>query len=251
MRLSLAGERPRDLAAVVNAVSESYLDEILTKDHNERAAASAKLKGLLDEYNDKLTRQRGPAPEARRVGRLRRQADAGDEAADRRPAARAGAIRAAQGPGRVEALAGRAGRARGETPTGGRPQARRRRGRRGGALRGSPRSTALRQQADDLTAKLARIRRLVRNESDPSVRDLRTRRENAHEGARRQAGRAAAEGREPAPRPVGRPPGRAARRAGDAGQDPGRVREGVAAGDRAGWRSRRSRSTARRSTSSG
>ena len=58
MQLSLSGERPDDLAMIVNAVTDSYLDEIVAKDHNERLAISAQLKQLLNQYNEKLTSQR-------------------------------------------------------------------------------------------------------------------------------------------------------------------------------------------------
>ena len=59
MRLSLAGERPRDLLIVVNAIAETYLDEVLSKDHTDRSASSSKLKALLDDYTEKLTKRRG------------------------------------------------------------------------------------------------------------------------------------------------------------------------------------------------
>lgn len=58
MRLTMSGNRPVDLSILVNAVADSYLNQILTKDHNERDAKAALYKRLLEEYNDKLTRQR-------------------------------------------------------------------------------------------------------------------------------------------------------------------------------------------------
>ena len=58
MRLSLAGEREKDVVAIVNAVGEAYLEEVLTKDHSDRSANSSKLKELLDEYTERLTKRR-------------------------------------------------------------------------------------------------------------------------------------------------------------------------------------------------
>ena len=58
MRLSLSGEREKDMVAIVNAVGEAYLEEVLTKDHSDRSANSSKLKELLDEYTERLTKRR-------------------------------------------------------------------------------------------------------------------------------------------------------------------------------------------------
>lgn len=58
MRLSLAGERPHDLSVLINAIADTYLDEVLSKDHTDRSASSSKLKILLDEYTEKLSRRR-------------------------------------------------------------------------------------------------------------------------------------------------------------------------------------------------
>jgi capsular exopolysaccharide synthesis family protein len=58
MRLALSGDRPDDLSALVSAVADAYLDEVLTKDHTERDEAARKLRSLLNDYNDKLGRQR-------------------------------------------------------------------------------------------------------------------------------------------------------------------------------------------------
>lgn len=58
LRLSLSGKRPADLSQILKAVTEAYLEEIVTKDHNERLASRANLRKLYDQYNEKLTKQR-------------------------------------------------------------------------------------------------------------------------------------------------------------------------------------------------
>jgi polysaccharide biosynthesis transport protein len=58
MRLSLSGEREKDVVALVNAVGEAYLEEVLTKDHTDRSANTSTLKVMLDEYSERLTRRR-------------------------------------------------------------------------------------------------------------------------------------------------------------------------------------------------
>jgi polysaccharide biosynthesis transport protein len=58
LQLSLSGERPDDLATIVNAVTTAYLEEIVTKDYGDRLRTSAQLKKLLEERNKELTRKR-------------------------------------------------------------------------------------------------------------------------------------------------------------------------------------------------
>lgn len=58
MRVSLTGDRAADLSVAVNAVVKAYIDEVISKDHNERVEARKQLQELLDVYNKKLTAQR-------------------------------------------------------------------------------------------------------------------------------------------------------------------------------------------------
>lgn len=58
LKLGLAGGRPDELVEIVNAVTDAYLDEIVARDRGERLAASCQLKELLGQYNEKLTRRR-------------------------------------------------------------------------------------------------------------------------------------------------------------------------------------------------
>lgn len=58
MRLSLSGQSPDDLATIVNAVTNAYLDEIVTKDYHDRLRTSEQLRKILDERNRELTRKR-------------------------------------------------------------------------------------------------------------------------------------------------------------------------------------------------
>ena len=173
MRVSLSGDRPGDLALIVNAVTEAYLDEILSKDHNERAAASAKLKSLLDEYNDKLSRQRDQLRKlAQTVGSDDKQTLAmKQQIAVQQLSQEQAEVLRVQGElkrSRVELAVLR------EKPEAQAPPAiddavied---------ALSRVPSYDRLRQQADELNAKLARVRRLVRNEADPSLRETRSR----------------------------------------------------------------------------
>ncbi len=179
MRVSLAGDRPGDLAAIVNAVCESYLDEILTKDHNERAASSAKLKGLLDEYNDKLTGQRT---------RLRKLAESvgSDDKQTLAMKQQLAVQQLSQEQSELLRVQGELKRSLVELAvlkeTPGTPAPRPVSGALvEEALSKVPSYDRLKQQADDLAIKLARVRRLVRNESDPSVRDARARLDNLNQ----------------------------------------------------------------------
>lgn len=174
MRVSAAGDRPRDLAAIINAVADSYLDEILSKDHNERAAASAKLKALLDEYNDKLSRQRSQLRKlAESVGSddkqtlaMKQQIAVQQLAQEQSEVLRvAGELKRS----RVELAVLRSAAGRGDEPQSVDDVVI------DDALARVPSFDRLRQQADDQAEKLARVRRLVRNENDPAVREARLR----------------------------------------------------------------------------
>ena len=57
MRISLSGNRAPDLARLVNAVTDAYLDEVVSKDHNDRQETARQLDDLLRQYNEKLAVQ--------------------------------------------------------------------------------------------------------------------------------------------------------------------------------------------------
>jgi succinoglycan biosynthesis transport protein ExoP len=172
MRLSLAGDRPADLAFVVNALARAYLDEILTKDHAEHVEAARKLASLLGDYNAKLARQRADLKQlAESVGSDDKQTLAlkqqlteqhlGQERselnrvqtelkrlqAELRVLETAGAGRRPWSPGRVEV---------------------------DDLLAREPALEQYRSRADELTDQIERLRRRVKSESDPSLRELRT-----------------------------------------------------------------------------
>ena len=56
--MSLSGRRPDDLAAIVNAVTSAYLEQIVSKDFTDRVAKSRELRVLLDQYNSELKTMR-------------------------------------------------------------------------------------------------------------------------------------------------------------------------------------------------
>ena len=58
LRVSLSGRRPDDLAAIVNAVTSAYLEQIVSKDFTDRVAKSRELRVLLDQYNSELKTMR-------------------------------------------------------------------------------------------------------------------------------------------------------------------------------------------------
>ncbi|MFO0951496.1 MAG: division plane positioning ATPase MipZ [Isosphaeraceae bacterium] len=171
LQLSLTGDRPTDLAALVNAVAESYLEEIVTKDHTERLASLGQLKDLLDQYNARLTRRRAELREmAEAVGSDDRQTLAlkqqmavqqlGDEKREltqvetelKRSRAELKVLNeAGDEPGNEDALH----RAVEE------------------ALDREPAVMRLHEQSAALALKYERARRLVRTEGDPSVRESR------------------------------------------------------------------------------
>ena len=177
MRLSLAGDRPQDLSALVNAVSDAYLDEVLSKDHTDRSASSSKLKTLLDEYTERLTARRTELRKlAEKVGsddkntlalkqqfaiqQLRRpregrsfQEDA--EAELKRSTAEL-AVHRTQGTTAPPAPLDAAAVAE--------------------AMAADPLLERFRAQVDDLDVKIRRTVRIVRSRTDPAVRDLQLKR---------------------------------------------------------------------------
>ena len=58
LQLSITGEAPDDLAALVNAVAEAYMDEIVTKERSDRLNRFEKMKEFLDHYQNRLASRR-------------------------------------------------------------------------------------------------------------------------------------------------------------------------------------------------
>ena len=170
MRLSLSGDRPADLAAVVNAVTEAYIDEVVSKDHNELSAASGQLKDLLDVHNERLKAERARLQEmAETVGSDDKQTLAlkqqmalqllGDEKRElgqiqsdlKKAKAELSVLNDLVGPA---ALAGPDPAKVAE------------------ALDREPLIEQYKERASALASTLDRVRRLTRNETDPSVREV-------------------------------------------------------------------------------
>jgi capsular exopolysaccharide synthesis family protein len=60
LRVSLRGDRPKELVILVNAVTKAYLEEIVNKEFNDRNARLDRLKTLFDQY-DRQTRNKRQA----------------------------------------------------------------------------------------------------------------------------------------------------------------------------------------------
>ncbi|HMB02666.1 MAG TPA: division plane positioning ATPase MipZ [Isosphaeraceae bacterium] len=58
LQLSISGETPADLAVLVNAVANAYMDEIVTKEHNGRLSRFEKMKEFLEDYQKRLASKR-------------------------------------------------------------------------------------------------------------------------------------------------------------------------------------------------
>jgi len=58
MRISMSGERPEELAKIVDAVREAYLKEIVFKDSDQRKRRLKDLNNLLESYNGRLDARR-------------------------------------------------------------------------------------------------------------------------------------------------------------------------------------------------
>lgn len=169
MRLSLAGERPDDLAAIINAVTEAYLDEIVAKDHNERLATSSQLKDLLGQYNEKLTRQRSTLKKlAESVGSddkqtlaMKQQLAATQLSQEKNELMRVQTERKrAESELRVLREVADESEPKGLDPAAIDEE-----------IAMDPIIERLRIREDELNKKLERARRLVRNENDPSIRE--------------------------------------------------------------------------------
>lgn len=55
IRVSLSGPYPDDLALIVNAVKDAYMDKVVYNERNERIAALQKLKEKFSDYNRRVT----------------------------------------------------------------------------------------------------------------------------------------------------------------------------------------------------
>lgn len=58
LSISLTGNSPRELAVLVNAIRDTYMKEIVNKEHNERLARLAQLKNLTKTYDNLLRTKR-------------------------------------------------------------------------------------------------------------------------------------------------------------------------------------------------
>ena len=58
LQISIVGDHPEDLAPLVNAVADAYMEEIVTKEYNERRARSERMKEFLDSYQESLSEKR-------------------------------------------------------------------------------------------------------------------------------------------------------------------------------------------------
>jgi capsular exopolysaccharide synthesis family protein len=58
LRVSIKGDRPEELAHVVNAVADAYLREVVNKEHNKRLARLEQLKDIYKVYDEALRRKR-------------------------------------------------------------------------------------------------------------------------------------------------------------------------------------------------
>ena len=173
MRLSLSGDRPHDLAMLVNAVAEVYLDEIVSKDHHERSSTSLKLKTLLDTYNAKLTKQRSQLKKlAETVGSDDKQTLAMKQQIAVQQLAQEQSellkVQAELKRSKVELTVLQSGGDDAPALVDNREAVE-------DALSHVPLIEHLELQADELKGKIDRTRRLLRQGSDPSLRDLRLR----------------------------------------------------------------------------
>jgi capsular exopolysaccharide synthesis family protein len=64
--ISLAGDKPRELATIVDAIKESYMNEVVFAERNEKSTRLAKLGELLDERKEKLEQRQGAIDELAR-----------------------------------------------------------------------------------------------------------------------------------------------------------------------------------------
>jgi capsular exopolysaccharide synthesis family protein len=58
MRVSMRGDRPQELALLVNAIVKAYLREIVNKEHHERTAELVQANQILSKYEEKLRGKR-------------------------------------------------------------------------------------------------------------------------------------------------------------------------------------------------
>jgi succinoglycan biosynthesis transport protein ExoP len=168
LTISLTGDRPSDIATLVNAVAEAYLEEVVTKDHNERQATSTQLKDLLAQYNAKLTTQRVRLKEmAETVGSDDRQTlalkqqMAVQQLADENRDLRQVQTTLKQLRAELSVLQAAGGEAEPAPIDGEEVEA---------LLDREPAVERLKVEAEALNARVERARRLVRNDGDPSVR---------------------------------------------------------------------------------
>ncbi|MEZ6132855.1 MAG: AAA family ATPase [Planctomycetaceae bacterium] len=75
VRITLAGEFPEDLAAVVNAVKDVYLDEVVYNERNERVKTLQKMKSDFKELDELVTKNED------RIDRLAEELGTGDSKA--------------------------------------------------------------------------------------------------------------------------------------------------------------------------
>ena len=173
MRLSLLGDRPHELAMLVNAIAEVYLDEIVSKDHHERSSTSQKLKTLLDTYNAKLTKQRTQLKKlAESVGSDDKQTLAMKQQIAVQQLAQEQSellkVQAELKRSKVELTVLQSGGDENLAAIDDRELVEE-------ALSRVPLIEHLQLQAEELEGKIARTMRLLRNGGDPSLRDLRVR----------------------------------------------------------------------------
>lgn len=75
LQIALEGENPEELAAIVNAVKDAYLDEVVLADRKKRIARVSELESIYNDTEEKVRRKE------ERVEQLARQLGTGDSAA--------------------------------------------------------------------------------------------------------------------------------------------------------------------------
>ena len=58
LRIALAGEEPKDLVPIVDAVRDAYVKDIVYKEHNQRSNRLSKLKLLSHEYGEQVRKKK-------------------------------------------------------------------------------------------------------------------------------------------------------------------------------------------------
>jgi capsular exopolysaccharide synthesis family protein len=171
IQISIYSEHPEEIAPLANAVADAYMEEIVTKEYNERRARCDRMKEFLDAYQESLTEKRARrrklaesvGSDNRQTLALRQQAVFEDLAAEKKELARVQAelrrsgveIAVLESVEEVETAPEVSAAAIAEQ------------------LQKDVAIVQIEAQADELRRRIQRIQGVVRSESDPAMRRLR------------------------------------------------------------------------------